>query len=331
MSSLTGKTVLVTGADGFIGSHLVERLVAEGANVRAMCLYNSNGSAGWLDDSAARADGEVDIVLGDIRDPEFVRGVVVGADVVLHLAALVAIPYSYVAPRSFVDTNVMGTLNVLEAVRHADTPCLVNTSTSEVYGTPETVPITESHRLRGQSPYSASKIGADKLCESYALSFGTPVTILRPFNTFGPRQSMRAVIPTILTQLIAGVTEVRLGAVDPRRDFTFVSDTCDGFIRAATAGLEPGAVVQLGTGRSVSIGETFDLCAQVLGVDATILTDERRIRPEGSEVEILQSDPSHALEALGWRSTVALEDGLARTADWLRTRVDAGRAQEYHR
>jgi UDP-glucose 4-epimerase len=331
LTSLSGKTVLVTGADGFIGSHLVERLAAEGANVRAMCLYNSNGSAGWLDDSPVLRDGSVNVVLGDIRDPEFVRRVVSGADVVLHLAALIAIPYSYEAPRSFVDTNVMGTLNVLEAVRAEGTAQLVNTSTSEVYGTPETVPIDESHHLRAQSPYSATKIAADKLCESYALSFETPVTILRPFNTFGPRQSMRAVIPTILSQLIAGVTEVSLGAVDPRRDFTFVTDTCDGFVRAATAGLAPGSVVQLGTGRTVSVREVFDICARVVGVEATIITDDRRIRPTGSEVEILQSDPKRALETLGWTPSVSLEDGLAATAEWLRTRVDRRSAQEYHR
>jgi len=331
VSNLAGKTVLVTGADGFIGSHLVERLVDEGARVRAMCIYNSNGSAGWLDGSPARAGTGIDIVLGDIRDPEHVRRTVAGADVVLHLAALIAIPHSYVAPRSFVETNVIGTLNVLEAVREEGTPRLVNTSTSEVYGTPETVPITESHRLRGQSPYSASKIGADKLCESYALSFGTPVTVLRPFNTFGPRQSMRAVIPTILAQLIAGVREVRLGSIVPRRDFTFVSDTCDGFVRAAVADVEPGTVIQLGTGRSVSIGEIFEMCAAVVGVDARVVTDEQRIRPEGSEVEILESDPSLARDVLGWEARVSLEDGLEATAKWLESRVDLQHAREYHR
>jgi UDP-glucose 4-epimerase len=331
VTALSGKTVLVTGADGFIGSHLVERLITDGADVRAFCLYNSNGSAGWLDDSKIFQESGSEPLLADIRDPEAVRHAVSGVDIVFHLAALIAIPYSYLAPRSFVDTNVSGTLNVLEAVRTQGVAKMINTSTSEVYGTPETVPITESHPLRGQSPYSATKIAADKLCESYALSFGTPVTVLRPYNTFGPRQSARAVIPTILSQLLAGATTIRLGAVSPRRDFTFVADTCDGFVRAAAADLEPGTVVQLGTGRTVSIGETFDMCRAVLGVDAEVVTDEQRVRPAGSEVEILQSDPSLAQSLLGWTPQVSLEDGLAQTAEWLRPRVDPTVAGRYQR
>lgn len=329
MSSLVGTTVLVTGADGFIGSHLAERLVTEGARVRAMCLYNSNGSAGWLDGSPVR--GDMDVRLGDIRDAEHVRALVRGTDIVVHLAALIAIPHSYVAPRSFVDTNVVGTLNVLEAVRAEGTDRLVHTSTSEVYGTPDTVPITEDHPLRGQSPYSASKIGADKLCEAYARSFEVPVTVLRPFNTFGPRQSMRAVIPTILTQLLTGAAEVHLGALSPRRDFTYVADTVDGFVRAATADLPAGEVVQLGTGRTVSIGETFDLCVAATGAAASVVSDEERHRPPSSEVEVLQSDPSRARRLLGWHQTTALEDGLRLTAEWLTGRVDAERAKVYHR
>ncbi|MGZ4642326.1 MAG: SDR family NAD(P)-dependent oxidoreductase [Blastococcus sp.] len=331
MTALQGKTVLVTGADGFIGSHLVERLLADGADVRAFCLYNSNGSAGWLDESKAFRESGSEPLLADIRDPEAVRHAVAGVDIVFHLAALIAIPYSYLAPRSFVDTNVSGTLNVLEAVRREGVGKMINTSTSEVYGTPETVPITESHPLRGQSPYSATKIAADKLCESYALSFGTPVTILRPYNTFGPRQSARAVIPTILSQLLAGARTIRLGAVTPRRDFTFVADTCDGFVRAAAADLEPGTVVQLGTGRTVSIGETFELCRSVLEVEAEVVTDEQRVRPAGSEVEILQSDPSLAQSLLGWSPQVSLEEGLAQTAEWLRPRVDPTLAGRYQR
>jgi UDP-glucose 4-epimerase len=331
VTALSGKTVLVTGADGFIGSHLVERLITDGADVRAFCLYNSNGSAGWLDDSKIFRESGSEPLLADIRDPEAVRHAVSGVDIVFHLAALIAIPYSYLAPRSFVDTNVTGTLNVLEAVRTEGVAKMINTSTSEVYGTPETVPITESHPLRGQSPYSATKIAADKLCESYALSFDTPVTILRPYNTFGPRQSARAVIPTILSQLLAGASTIRLGAVSPRRDFTFVADTCDGFVRAAAADLEPGTVVQLGTGRTVSIGETFDMCRAVLGVDAEVVTDEQRVRPAGSEVEILQSDPSLAHSLLGWTPQVSLEEGLAQTAEWLRPRVDPTLAGRYQR
>ena len=331
MTTLQGKTVLVTGADGFIGSHLAERLVEEGARTRAFCLYNSNGSAGWLDDSKAFGEGDGEIVLGDIRDPEAVRKAVAGVDVVFHLAALIAIPYSYVAPRSYVDTNVSGTLNVLEAVRTEGAGKMINTSTSEVYGTPETVPITEEHPLRGQSPYSATKIAADKMCESYALSFETPVMTLRPFNTFGPRQSARAVIPTILGQLLAGIRSINLGALTPRRDFTFVADTCEGFVRAAVTDVTPGTVVQLGTGRTVSIAETFELCRAAVGVDAEVVSDEERLRPPGSEVEVLQSDPALARSVLGWEPRVSLEEGLASTAEWLRPRVDAVRAGRYQR
>ena len=333
--SVAGKTVLVTGSDGFIGSHVVERLLADGAHVRAFCLYNSNGSAGWLDESdaftAAVREGRAEVVLGDIRDPEHVMATTEGVDVVLHLAALIAIPFSYVAPRSYVETNVIGTLNVLEAVRRHGTPRLVNTSTSEVYGTPESVPITEAHPLRGQSPYSATKISADKMCESYALSFETPVMTLRPFNTFGPRQSTRAVIPTVLSQMIAGASEIRLGDVTPKRDFTFVTDTADGFVRAALCDVPPGTTIQLGTGRTVSVGEVVDLCKKVTASEADIVTEEARIRPEASEVQILLSDPSLAHEVLGWAPTVSLEQGLAATAEWLRPRVDPDTAARYHR
>jgi UDP-glucose 4-epimerase len=250
---------------------------------------------------------------------------------VLHLAALIAIPFSYVAPRSYVETNVIGTLNVLEAARRHGTSRVVNTSTSEVYGTPESVPITEAHPLRGQSPYSATKISADKMCESYALSFGTPVTVLRPFNTFGPRQSARAVIPTVLSQLLAGADELRLGDLSPKRDFTYVTDTADGFVRAALTDVAPGTVIQLGTGRTDSIGDIVQLCRTVTGSDAKVVTEAERIRPEASEVQVLLSDPTLAHELLGWAPTVSLEEGLARTAEWLRPRVDAETAARYHR
>jgi UDP-glucose 4-epimerase len=331
---LAGKTVVVTGSDGFIGSHVVETMLGYGAQVRAFCLYNSFGSHGWLDDSdvfkAALRTGQATAVLGDIRDAEHVASTVDGSDVVLHLAALIAIPYSYAAPRSYVDTNITGTLNVLEAVRRHGTERLVHTSTSEVYGTPDSVPIDESHALKGQSPYSASKIGADKMCESYALSFETPVTILRPFNTFGPRQSARAVIPTVLSQLLAGASQIKLGAVTPKRDFTFVTDTAEGFARAACAAVDPGTTVQLGTGRTVSIGEVVDMCLKVTATTAEIITDEARVRPSGSEVEILLSDPAKAQSLLGWTPTVSLEEGLSQTADFLRHRVDAETAGRYH-
>ena len=325
-----GRKVLVTGADGFIGSHLVERLVALGAEVRAFCFYNSNGSLGWLDEAEDEVRGAIDPRLGDIRDARFVEEACEGIEVVFHLAALISIPYSYRAAESYVDTNVKGTLNVLEAVRRQGCRRMVHTSTSEVYGTPATVPIRESHPLQGQSPYSASKIGADKLCEAYYCSFDVPVVTLRPFNTYGPRQSARAVLPTILVQLLAGKREIHLGNLDPRRDLTFVSDTVEGFIRAGeTEGIE-GEVIQLGTGRAVSIGELFEAACRALGVEARVVMDEARVRPAKSEVMLLLSDPAGAAELLGWQPTVALEDGLRRTAAWLEGRRGLFDPERYH-
>jgi NAD dependent epimerase/dehydratase len=315
--SLSGKRVLVTGADGFIGSHLVERLVAEGASVRAFCLYNSQGSWGWLDTAPADVRARLDVRLGDVRDARFVEHACEGIEVVFHLAALIAIPYSYVAPESYVETNVRGTLNVLEAARRAKVARFVHTSTSEVYGTPQSLPIREGHPLNAQSPYAATKVAADQLALSYQRSFGTPVVVLRPFNTFGPRQSTRAVLPTMLVQLLEGATEVQLGRLDPRRDLTYVSDTVEGFVLAACRDGIDGLTLQLGTGRAVSIGELFNAACRVLGVRATVKTDERRLRPDASEVLVLESDPSLARERLGWSAKVTLEDGLARTAKWL--------------
>jgi len=331
-TSLAGRRVLVTGADGFIGSHLVERFVAEGAEVRALCLYTSQGTHGWLDESAPDVRDAVDLRLGDVRDAGLVRDLVDGCDLVLHLASLIAIPYSYLAPASFIETNVNGALNLLEAVRSTGAT-MINTSTSEVYGTPESVPISETHPLQAQSPYAASKIAADKLCESYAASYGVDVATLRPFNTYGPRQSMRAVIPTVLTQLLAGAQEVRLGNLTPRRDFTFVSDTVDGFVRAASVGMQPGEVVQLGTGRSVSVGEVVDLCRAVTGRDdAEVHVEDERVRPDASEVEVLLSDPSVARDRFGWTPRVDLEDGLRATAAWIADRrPDADAAARYVR
>ncbi|MEU3274237.1 SDR family NAD(P)-dependent oxidoreductase [Saccharomonospora sp. NPDC006951] len=331
MEQLAGKRVLVTGADGFIGSHLVERLLDEGAEVRAFCLYNSNGNHGWLEDLDPGRMDSLDLRLGDIRDGRTVRDIVSGMDIVFHLAALIAIPYSYQAPESFVDTNVVGTLNVLEAVRDAGGVRMVHTSTSEVYGTPETVPIRETHPLRGQSPYAASKIAADQFCEAYARSFETQVVTLRPFNTYGPRQSARAVIPTILGQLLSGVDEVELGSLSPRRDFTFVSDTVDGFVRMACTQLPAGSVVQLGTGQAHSIGELFDLCREVTRSEARAVVDQQRVRPEASEVRTLLSEPALAAECLGWHPARSLSDGLAETAKWLGPRVDGRRATRYYR
>ncbi|MGE0456264.1 MAG: GDP-mannose 4,6-dehydratase [Vicinamibacteria bacterium] len=317
---LSGRKVLVTGADGFIGSHLVERLVAEGARVRAFCLYNSQGTRGWLEDAPEDVRGALDVRLGDIRDARFVEEACDDVELVFHLAALIAIPYSYVAPESFVDTNVKGTLNVLEACRRCGVRRLIHTSTSEVYGTPHTLPIRETHPLRAQSPYAASKVAADQLALAYHASFGVPVTVLRPFNTYGPRQSTRAVLPTILTQLLAGRPEVELGRLDPRRDLTYVDDTVEGFVLAATAEAAIGQTIQLGTGRSLSVREIFDAACRALGVSAGIRQDPRRLRPDASEVLVLQSDPTLAREVLGWTAHVALEDGLESTAAWLRTR-----------
>lgn len=317
-ATLRDAPVLVTGADGFIGSHLVERLVAEGARVRAFCIYNSRGSAGWLDELDPATRASIDIRLGDIRDGRFVERATDGIEVVFHLAALIAIPYSYSAVESFIDTNVTGTMHVLEAATRAGVRRVVQTSTSEVYGTPEVLPITEAHPLNAQSPYAASKVAADQLALAYQRSFGTPVVVLRPFNTYGPRQSERAVLPTMLRQLLAGRTEIRLGRLDPRRDLTYVGDTVDGFVRAATADGVVGRTIQLGTGRSESIGELFALACRLLGVDAQPIEDPARLRPDASEVLVLQSDPSLARELLGWEARTSLEDGLAATIEWLR-------------
>lgn len=329
MSLFSGRNVLVTGADGFIGSHLVERLIREGAAVRAFCAYNPNGSFGWLDELAADQLAQVDVRLGDIRDGRFVANAVRGTEIVFHLAALIAIPYSFDAPESYLETNIRGTLNVLEALRDEPEVHMIHTSTSEVYGTPETVPISEGHRLRGQSPYAATKIAADQLCEAYARTYGTNVVTLRPFNTYGPRQSARAVIPTILGQLLAGTRQVRLGNLSPRRDLTFVEDTVDGFLAMAAAQLPPGALVQLGTGQTVSIGELFDLCCEVTGVEAEVVADQQRARPAAAEVDILLSDPAKAGELLNWHASWPLAKGLAETARWMRPRVDTGRAARY--
>jgi UDP-glucose 4-epimerase len=326
----SGKKVLVTGADGFIGSHLVERLVREGAEVRAFCMYNSNGSLGWLDTAASDIRNAIDPRLGDIRDARCVEAACADIDTIFHLAALIAIPYSYTAPESFLDTNIKGTMNLLEGTRRAGCRRIVATSTSEVYGTPANIPIRETHPLIGQSPYSASKIAADKICEAYHLSFGVPVVVLRPFNTYGPRQSTRAVLPTLLVQLLAGKREIKLGSLDPRRDLTYVSDTVEGFLRAGEAmGIE-GEVIQLGTGRTVSIGELFETACRVLGVSATVAHDPMRMRPKGSEVEVLLSDPARAKQVLKWEATISLEDGLAKTASWLKENLRLYNAERYH-
>jgi NAD dependent epimerase/dehydratase len=324
--TMKGRQVLVTGAGGFIGSHLVERLIADGARVRAMVHYNALGSRGWLDRSPAA--GEADVVAGDITDAESVAAAVAGCEVVFHLAALIAIPYSYRAPRSFIRANVEGTMNVLEAARQSGVARVLQTSTSEVYGTARQVPITEAHPLQGQSPYSASKIGADKIAEAYHLSFGVPVVIVRPFNTYGPRQSARAVIPTIITQVLAG-QEVKLGALTPTRDLTFVTDTVAGFIAAASAPDAIGRTMNLGTGREISIGDLAQLIASIAGKPLRLTQDTARVRPSGSEVERLLSDPSLAASLTGWQSEIPLEEGLRRTIEWFEGHREHYRAGVY--
>jgi len=330
VSGISGRVVLVTGADGFIGSHLVERLVSDGARVRAFCMYNPQGSWGWLDTASDEVRAAIDVRLGDIRDPGFVAEACRGVEIIFHLAALIAIPYSYVAPESFVATNVVGTLNVLEAARRYPVARLVHTSTSEVYGTPNELPILETHPLQAQSPYAATKVAADQLALAYHRSFDVPVTVLRPFNTYGPRQSARAVLPAILTQLIAGRTEVELGRTDTRRDLTYVTDTVDGFVRAGIRPDLAGETIHLGTGRSATIQEIFDLALVATGARAVIKQDPRRLRPDASEVLDLLSSPDRARELLEWESTVSLEEGISRTAGWLRANLSAYRPDALH-
>ena len=317
--SLRGVSVLVTGADGFIGSHLVERLVAEGADVRAFCIYNSRGSSGWLDEAPRSVREVVETRLGDIRDARFVERAVDGVEIVFHLAALIAIPYSYVAAESFLDTNIRGTLNILEAAVRTRPRRVIVTSTSEVYGTPAEIPIRETHPLNAQSPYAATKVAADQLALAFHRSHETPVVVLRPFNTYGPRQSDRAVLPTMIRQLLAGRREIHLGRLDTRRDLTYVGDTVDGFIRAATTPGIEGRVIQLGTGRAETIEHLFGIARSLTGSNAVAVQDAARLRPDASEVLVLLSDPSVARETLGWEARTGLEEGIAATIEWVRT------------
>ena len=314
------KKILVTGADGFIGSHLTEALVRGGYDVKAFVLYNSFNSWGWLDQCAEDMKNKFEIFAGDIRDPHGVSAAMTGCDAVLHLAALIAIPYSYHSPDTYVDTNIKGTLNIVQAARELGISKVVHTSTSEVYGTARFVPITEEHPLQGQSPYSASKIGADQIAQSFYLSFGTPVVTLRPFNTYGPRQSARAVIPTIITQIANGQHQIKLGAVHPTRDFNYVADTVNGFVQALESDKGIGEVINLGSDYEISIGDTAKAIAEVMGTDIEILTDDQRLRPEKSEVERLWADNKKAKELLGWEPAYCGMDGfklgLKETADW---------------
>ena len=312
--------ILVTGAEGFIGSHLVEALAGQGRQVRAMVLYNSFGRHGWLDTLPASSRSNIEMVMGDVRDPFSVREAVRGCDAVMHLAALIAIPYSYAAPTSYVDTNVTGTLNVVQAARDLDVGKVVHTSTSEVYGSAQFVPISETHPLVGQSPYSASKIGADQMAYSYHCAFGTPVAIARPFNTYGPRQSLRAVLPTILLQALSENPVLRLGALSPTRDFNFVADTVAGLIAILDSEKTIGEVINLGSGYEISIGEAVKLVAEITGKALDIQPENARIRPENSEVDRLLCDCSKAKSLLGWQSKFAGKEGfkagLSLSLDW---------------
>ena len=315
---LAGKRVTVTGADGFIGSHLVEALVARGVNVRAFVYYNSFGTWGWLDGASREVLDSIEVVMGDVRDPVFVRKSLEGAEAVFHLAALIGIPHSYVAPDSYLDTNVRGTLNVLQAARDLELSRVAVTSTSEVYGTAQYVPIDEKHPVQGQSPYSASKIGADKMAESFFRSFGTPVVTMRPFNTYGPRQSARAVIPTIITQLLAGAEEIHLGSLHPTRDLNYVEDTAAGMIALAECDAALGREVNVGTGAEISVGDLAAELVAAVNPAAKIVSEDTRIRPEKSEVERLLADNSLIRSLTSWEPRVTLREGLARTVGWFR-------------
>lgn len=323
---MKGKRILVTGAGGFIGSHLTERLVKTGANVKAFVHYNALGTWGWLDHSPVRKD--IEVIAGDISDRDSVRHAMQNVDIVFHLAALIAIPYSYNAPASYVRTNIEGTLNVLQAAREVGIERVVHTSTSEVYGTAQYVPIDENHPLQGQSPYSASKIGADKMAEAFYLSFGVPVVTVRPFNTFGPRQSARAIIPTIITQCLVGDT-IRLGNLTPTRDLNYVLNTVNGFILAASAEAAIGRTINIGSGREISIGDLVQLIARLTGRPITIETDEQRMRPEKSEVERLLAENSLARESLGWEPAITLEKGLELTIEWIKANLKRYRPDVY--
>ncbi len=314
------KKVLVTGAGGFIGSHLAEALLREGYNVRAFVRYNSTNSWGWIDSFAPVVKESLEVFSGDIRDPHGVRQAMQGCDTVFHLAALISIPYSYHSPDTYVDTNVKGTLNIVQAARDLGISKVIHTSTSEVYGTARLVPITEEHPLQGQSPYSASKIGADYIAMSFYHAFGTPVCIVRPFNTYGPRQSARAVIPTIITQLATGNLSIHLGSIHPTRDFNYIEDTVHGFLAIAKTDKSLGQVINIGSNYEITIGDTARMIAEIMGVDIDIVIEDQRIRPDSSEVERLWADNSKVRELTGWKPEYGgingLKKGLEKTISW---------------
>lgn len=326
MGAWNNRRVLVTGAGGFIGSHLAERLTEEGANVRAFVHYNAAGRWGWLDRSPYVKDMEV--MLGDLTDRDSVQQGVKDRELIFHLGALIAIPYSYQAPLSYIHTNIEGTLNILQAGRDEGVERIIHTSTSEVYGTAQYVPIDEKHPLKGQSPYAASKIGADKMAEAFHLSFNLPITTVRPFNTFGPRQSMRAIIPTIIVQCLTGDI-IRLGNLHPTRDLNFVSNTVDGYLLAASAPAALGQTVNLGSGREIAMGDLAALITQIIDKRIRIESEDQRLRPQGSEVERLLAENSLAKELLNWRPKVSLEEGLVRTIAWIQDNLEQYRVNDY--
>ena len=324
------RKVMVTGADGFIGSHLTQQLIREGYDVTAFCLYNSFGQWGWLDTLSKEEKANMKVVLGDVRDPNGVRVAMKGQDTVFHLAALIAIPFSYHSPDTYVDTNVKGTLNILQAARDLDTRRVLVTSTSEVYGTAQYVPIDEKHPYQGQSPYSATKIGADRIAESFYRSFETPVTIVRPFNTYGPRQSARAVIPTIITQLLSGAEEIKLGSLTPTRDFNYVKDTANGFVTIANHDNTIGRELNIATEQEISIGDLANELIRQINPNARIICEEQRLRPEKSEVNRLLGTAKQLNRLTGWKPNYTFEQGIAETIEWMRHNLDRYKPEIYN-
>ena len=324
------RKVMVTGADGFIGSHLTQQLIREGYDVTAFCLYNSFGQWGWLDTLSKEEKASMNVVLGDVRDPNGVRVAMKGQDTVFHLAALIAIPFSYHSPDTYVDTNVKGTLNILQAARDLDTRRVLVTSTSEVYGTAQYVPIDEKHPYQGQSPYSATKIGADRIAESFYRSFETPVTIVRPFNTYGPRQSARAVIPTIMTQLLSGQEEIKLGSLTPTRDFNYVKDTANGFVTIAKHDNTIGRELNIATEQEISIGDLANELIRQINPNARIICEEQRLRPEKSEVNRLLGTAKELNKLTGWKPNYTFEQGIAETVEWMRQNLDRYKPEIYN-
>jgi NAD dependent epimerase/dehydratase len=328
--NLKGKKVLITGSEGFIGSHLTERLVKLEAEVTALVQYNSFNNWGWIDTFSKEVKDSINVVTSDIREYDGMKRIIKGQDVVFHLAALIAIPYSYLSPMAYVRTNVEGTTNVLEACREYDVEKIIHTSTSETYGTALYVPIDEKHPMQGQSPYSASKIGADKIAESYFKSFNLPIATIRPFNTYGPRQSARAVIPTIISQILSGKTEIKLGSLTPTRDFNFVKDTAEAFVKIAESDKTIGEVINAGSNYEISIGDTVKKIINIIGKEVKITSDDERIRPKNSEVNRLWADNAKIKNLTEWVPRYSLEEGLKETADWIKNNMQYFKTDIYN-